>query len=320
MGEVHESILNSVSNVVEERTEVTISDAFIKSMIYVVRGKQVMLDSDLAMLYQVETKRLNEAVKRNQKRFPESFCFQLTEGELESLRSQIATSKEFDGKGGRRYLPYVFTEQGIAMLSAVLRSDVAIQTSIKIMNTFIEMRKFIISNNLMLARINEIEVRQLEYKQETDKKFDVIFDYISEHEQSMQKIFYKGQIYDAFSLLTSLVSKAEKKLVLIDNYVDVDTLNILAKKKVDVECTIYTVRQTKLSAKDIKKFNEQYPTLKVKYTSEFHDRLLMIDDDTVYHIGASIKDAGKKCFGISKLENEGIVEVLLRRVEQRSET
>lgn len=215
----------------KEVADIEISADAIKNLIYVVRGQQVMLDSDLAMLYQVETKRLNENVKRNQKRFPESFCFQLTEEEYIDLKSQFATSNEVNGHGGRRKLPYAFTEQGIAMLSAVLKSDVAIQVSIKIMNTFVEMRKFLVSNSLMIERINEIEVKQLAFQKNTEEKFDKIFEYISEHEEGNQKIFFDGQIYDAFSLLVDLVSKAEKKLVLVDNYVDIGTLNILAKKK-----------------------------------------------------------------------------------------
>lgn len=183
----------------------------IKSMIYVVRNQQVMIDSDLAMLYQVETKRLNEAVRRNIVRFPEEFRFQLTAVETESLRSQFATSKEDKiKKGGRRYLPYVFTEQGIAMLSAVLRSDVAIQVSINIMNAFVEMRRFISSNALLFERISTVELRQLEYQKQTDEKLEQIFEYISEHEESSQKVFFDGQIYDAFSLIVSLIQKANK--------------------------------------------------------------------------------------------------------------
>lgn len=279
------------------------------------RGQQVMLDCDLAMLYQVETKRLNENVKRNQKRFPYNFCFQLTEDETNSLRSQIATSKESDGKGGRRYLPYVFTEQGIAMLSAVLRSEVAIQVSIKIMNAFVAMRRFLASNALMFERINEIEVKQLEYQKSTDEKFDKIFSYISEHEEVSQKIFFEGQIYDAFSLLAQLVSKAEKKIVLIDNYVDVGTLNILAKKNPNVDVIMYTLKKTKLSQADVDSFNKQYPTLKVYHTKRFHDRFLIVDDIYAYHIGASVKDAGRKCFGINKIEDKEIVKDILERLK-----
>lgn len=296
--------------------DIEISEVKIKNLIYVVRGQQVMMDSDLAMLYQVETKVFNQAVKRNIERFPEKFRFQLTKEEYDSLRSQFVTS---NGKGGRRYMPYVFTEQGIAMLSAVLRSDIAVQVSIKIMDTFVEMRRFLASNALMFERINEMEVKQLAFQKSTEEKFDKIFHYISEHEESSQKIFFDGQIYDAFSLLVDLVSKAEKKLVLVDNYVDVGTLNILAKKKSDVEVIVYTVRRTRLSEADVNNFNQQYPTLEVKYTGVFHDRFLIIDDACAYHIGASIKDAGKKCFGISLIEDTRIVKDILERLNLESE-
>ena len=287
----------------------------IKNLIYVIRGQQVMLDSDLAMLYQVETKRLNENVKRNKSRFPDNFCFQLTEAEMNSLRSQIATSIENDSKGGRRYLPYVFTEQGIAMLSAVLRSEVAIQISIKIMNAFVGMRRFLANNSLMFERIDELEMKQLEYQKSTDEKFDKIFDYISEREEVSQKIFFDGQIYDAFSLLVDLVSRAERKLVLVDSYVDIDTLNILVKKKFGVKVIVYTQKKTRLSKTDVDNFNRQYPTLEVKHTGVFHDRFLIIDDALAYHIGASIKDAGKKCFAINRIEDYGIVKDILTRLK-----
>ena len=237
--------VNEIS--VKEPAEILVNETTIKNLICVIRGQQVMLDSDLALLYQVETKALNRAVKRNEARFPEDFCFQLTEMEYENLRYQFGTSSlETNGYGGRRYLPYVFTEQGIAMLSAVLRSDVAIQISIKIMNTFVEMRRFMASNSLVLNRINEIEVKQLIYKKDADEKFDKIFTYISEHEEVSQKIFFEGQIYDAFSLLIELIAKAKREIVLIDNYVDVGTLNILAKKQENVKAQIYTVKRTKL--------------------------------------------------------------------------
>ena len=293
----------------------------IENLIHYVRGQQVMIDSDLALLYNVETKRLNESVKRNAKRFPESFCFQLTEDEYADLRSQIATSntENTSSKGGRRYLPYVFTEQGIAMLSAVLRSDEAIQVSINIMNAFVKMRRFMAENALMFDKLNSLELKQLEYQKESNEKFDQIFAYISEHEEVGQKIFFDGQIYDAFSLLVSLVGKAEKSIVLIDNYVDVGTLNILAKKKDGVDVTIYTVRRTRLASQDIANFNSQYPTLTVNYTGVFHDRFLIIDEETAYHIGASLKDAGKKCFGISRIEDLGIISDILQRLEIETE-
>ena len=302
---------------VKEPEEVLITETTIQNLIYVIRGQQVMLDKDLAFLYQVETGALNRAVKRNIKRFPESFCFQLSEEEYENLRCQFGISSlEINGYGGRRYLPYVFTEQGIAMLSAVLRSDIAIQVSIKIMNTFVEMRRFMANNSLVLNRINEIEVKQLIYQKDADEKFDKIFTYISEHEEVSQKIFFEGQIYDAFSLLTELIAKAKTEIVLIDNYVDVGTLNILAKKRENVKAQIYTVKRTRLSPTDINNFNQQYPVLGVDYTEEFHDRFLIIDGILAYHVGASLKDAGKKCFAINKIEDRANIIDILNRIKK----
>ncbi|OLR56690.1 DNA-binding protein [Hornefia porci] len=284
----------------------------IKSLIYVVRGQQVMLDSDLAMLYQVETKVFNQAVTRNIDRFPENFRFQLTKEEFDALRSQIATS---NGRGGRRYRPYMFTEQGIAMLSGVLRSDVAIQVSIRIMNTFVEMRRFIANNALLFEKVSNIELKQLEYQKSTDEKFDKVFQYIEDHAESEQKVFFDGQIYDAFSLITTIIQKAQKEIILIDGYVDVDTLNILAKKNTGVDVKIYTFASAQLTNRDAANFNAQYPTLTVKKTQVFHDRFIILDGKTAYHVGASIKDAGKKCFGISLMEDPGVVTDLLNRLK-----
>ena len=284
----------------------------IKSLIYVIRGQQVMLDSDLAMLYQVETKVFNQAVSRNIERFPENFRFQLTKEEFDALRSQIVTS---NGRGGRRYRPYMFTEQGIAMLSGVLRSDVAVQVSIRIMNTFVEMRRFIANNALLFEKVSDIELKQLEYQKSTDEKFDKVFQYIEDHAESEQKIFFDGQIYDAFSLITSIIQKAQKEIILIDGYVDVDTLNILAKKNDGVDVKIYTYANAQLTNRDAANFNAQYPTLTVKKTQAFHDRFIVLDGKTAYHIGASIKDAGKKCFGISLIDDSGVVADLLNRLK-----
>ncbi len=286
----------------------------IKSMIYVIRGQQVMLDSDLAMLYQVETKRLNERVKRNIVRFPENFCFQLAKEEYENLRSQFATSSE-DKYGGRRYLPYVFTESGIAMLSAVLHSDVAVDVSIRIMNSFVEMRRFIANNALLFEKVSNIELKQLEYQKSTDEKFDKVFRYIEDHAESEQKIFFDGQIYDAFSLITSIIQKAVSEIILIDGYADVATLNVLAKKNTGVDVKLYTYASAQLTNRDVVNFNAQYPTLTVKKTQVFHDRFIVLDGKTAYHIGASIKDAGKKCFGISLITDPGVVADLLNRLK-----
>ena len=294
----------------EDKNLVIVHNKEIQSMIYTFRGRQVMLDSDLAMLYQVETKYLNRQRNRNAERFPEDFCFQLSKEEYEILRCQNVTSKNENGSGGRRYLPYVFTEQGIAMLSSVLKSEVAAKASINIMRAFVEMRKFLISNNEMFARLDRVELKQLE----TDKKLEEVFDYIATTKEVKQKIFFNGQIYDAFSLMVKIVEKAEKELILIDNYVDVNTLNILSKKKDGVNVLIVTSGNGNLTDKDVAKFNSQYPKLAVKISNDFHDRFFIIDRNEVYHIGASIKDAGKKSFGITKLDVEDLTKSLLAKV------
>lgn len=316
MADIEQKALSKVNTDIQEpHTEITQFD--IRSMIYVIRNQQVMIDSDLAMLYQVETKRLNEAAKRNISRFPERFRFQLTKEEYENLKSQIATSRLEDdnGYGGRRKLPYVFTEQGIAMLSAVLRSDVAIRVSIRIMDTFVEMRKYMANTSLLYERLNAMEVRQINYQNETDERFERVFEYISENEESSQKVFFDCQIYDAFSLIVSLIQKAKKEITLIDGYVDVGTLNLISKKNGDVSVTIYTQKRTKLTKTDVENFNAQYPTLEVKYTKAFHDRFLILDRETAYHVGASLKDAGKKCFGINLIQDVGIIKDILQRLE-----
>lgn len=281
---------------------VEITRPSIEKMIYVIRDKQVMLDSDLAILYQVETGALNRAVKRNISRFPEDFRFQLTKEEYQNLRCQTGISSSAQGEnnyGGRRTLPYVFTEQGISMLASVLHSEVAIKVSIGIMRTFVEMRRFIANNALLFERISNVELKQLEYQKQTDEKLD--------------------QIFDAFSLIVSLIQKAEKEIVLIDGYVDIGTLNLLTKKNENVTVVMYTLKRTKLSQEDVNNFNSQYPLLEVRYTKVYHDRFLILDKKNVYHIGASLKDAGKKCFGISLIEDAGIVRDILQRLEIETE-
>ena len=228
------------------------------------------------------------------------------------MTSQIVMSSS--AHGGRRVPPYAFTEQGIAMLSAVLRSDVAIEVSIRIMDAFVEMRRFIASNAHLFECIEKMELRQLTYQKEADEKFEQVFDFIHTHTESSQKIFYDGQIYDAFSLLASLIQKAKKDIILIDGYVDIGTLNLLAKKQTNVAVEIHTFSNTRLTAADIAKFNSQYPTLTVKHTNAFHDRFLILDHSEAYHIGASLKDAGKKCFAITLLQEEGLLRELLGRL------
>lgn len=295
----------------EDKNHVIVNNKDIKNMIYTFRDQQVMVDSDLAKLYQVTTGNLNKAVKRNLSRFPEHFCFQLTEHEYKNLRFQNGSSSSNNNNyGGRRYMPYVFTEQGIAMLSAVLKSDIAVEVSVKIMNSFVEMRRFLLSNQELFSRLDRIEIKQLE----TDRKFEEVFNYIAANTEVKQNIFFNGQIYDAFSFIVGLIRKAKKKIILIDNYVDVYTLNILCKKNQGVDVVIATAGKGSLSAKDIIKFNAQYSKLSVKTTTDFHDRFLVIDKTEVYHIGASIKDAGKKSFGITKIEDKDLIQSLINKV------
>ena len=268
----------------------------IKRRIFMIRGRQVMLDKDLAELYGYEVKNLNRQVKRNIRRFPKDFMFQLTQNEMDILRCQNVTTSVKS-----RTLPYAFTEQGIYMLATVLRGELAETQSIFIMRAFREMRHFVANNAALFDRISKVELKQLE----TDKKFDQLFEYIGEHTETNQKLFFDGQIYDAFSLLIELIQKADQEIILIDGYVDVSTLNVLAKKKSGVAVTIYTFKKTKLTVQDVAVFNAQYPQLEVKYTSVFHDRFLILDGKTVYHIGASLKDAGKKCFAVSLMKDAG---------------
>ena len=278
----------------------------IKNYIYTIRGRQVILDSEIARLYEVETKKLNQAVKRNINRFPEHFCFKLTENEYESLRSQFVTLK-IQGRGQHsKYLPYAFTEQGVAMLSAVLHSDRAVDSSIKIINTFIEMRKFLNSNGQVFERLTNVEYKLIEH----EKKFDTIFNQLQQEENIKQKIFFEGQIWDSYSLIIDIFKKAHKKITIIDNYIDDSILKMLTKKNKNVEVVIITSEKSNIENIDIKKFNKEYPTLKVAKTNKYHDRFIIIDNKELYHCGASIKDLGKKCFGINKIEDISIINKL----------
>ena len=282
----------------------------IRNLIYTIRGKQVMLDSDVAMLYHYETKKINQTVKRNVERFPEDFCFQLTEEETENLRSQFVTSSlKKENYGGRRYLPYVFTEQGIAMLSGLLKNDIAIRVSINIMNAFVKMRSFLYNNRQIVERLIKVEYKMLEY----DKKFDFVFNALEENKEAefKQKIFFDGQIYDAYSLVINIIKKAKEKILIIDNYIDDSILQMLAKKNKNVKVIILTSEKSNISKLDIQKFNKEYPILEIAKSSKFHDRFIVIDNTEIYHVGASLKDLGNKCFAISKIEDVEYVNKLL---------
>ena len=277
----------------------TISQMEIKNLIYTIRGKQVMLDSSLASLYQVETKNLNKAVKRNIDRFPASFCFQLTEEEVENLRFQIGTSSL--SYGGRRYLPYVFTEQGVAMASAILRSDIAVKVSVEIMEAFVEMRKMLISNASLFHRLDNIELKQLQ----ADQKFEEIFKALESDKLHAEKgIFYNGQVFDAYTFVSDIIRSAKSSITLLDNYVDDTVLTLLGKRNTNVTATIYTKSISNQLRLDLQRYNSQYPNIEVEVFSDAHDRFMIIDDTELYHIGASLKDLGKKWFAFSRMDIE----------------
>ena len=271
----------------------------IRNLIYTIRGKQVMLDSDLASLYQVETKNLNKAVKRNIERFPASFCFQLTEKEVENLRFQFGTSSL--NYGGRRYLPYAFTEQGVAMASAILRSDIAVRMSVQIMEAFVEMRRMLISNASLFHRLDNIELKQLE----ADQKFEEIFKALESDKLHSEKgIFYNGQVFDAYTFVSDIIRKAGSSIILLDNYVDDTVLTLLGKRNDNVTATILTKSISHQLRLDLQRYNSQYTVIDIEIFSDAHDRFLIIDNTELYHIGASLKDLGKKWFAFSRMDIE----------------
>ncbi|MBC8527103.1 MAG: ORF6N domain-containing protein [Candidatus Cloacimonetes bacterium] len=273
----------------------------IQSLIYSIRGLQVMLDRNLAKLYNVETRVLNQAVKRNWGRFPVEFCFQLTDKEFEDWKSQIVMSNE--DKMGLRRPPYAFTEQGVAMLSSVLHSETAIKVSIRIMNAFVGMRRFILSNAQVFQRLDTLELKQIE----TDNKVEKVLNALSETNiKPKQEIFFEGQIFDAHKFISDLIRSAKRSIILIDNYIDEGVLTLFTKRGKGVLLQIYTKKITRQLALDSDKFKKQYPPMKISEFGKSHDRFMIIDDKTVYHIGASLKDIGKKWFAFSKMDIEAV--------------
>jgi hypothetical protein len=268
----------------------------IENKIYAIRGVQVMLDSDLAEFYNTETKFINRAVKRNASRFPKEFMFQLTEQEWQSLRFQSGTSSE--GHGGRRYFPNVFTEQGIAMLSAVLHTEIAVNVSIQIMKAFVAMRKSLGQLHGLLQRMEGLEVKQLN----TDQKIEQIFEILDRQIAPRQGIFFEGQLFDAHVFVSNLIKTAKKSIVVVDNYVDETTLLLLTKRNDGVGCNVLTRINNSLK-NDIEKHNKQYPPIELIENKGSHDRFIIIDQTHLYHFGASLKDVGKKCFAFSQMDN-----------------
>ena len=293
----------------------------IRSKIHFIRGQQVMLDRDLAQLYKVETKVMNQAVKRNKERFPEEFCFQLTREEVEReilSRSQFVTLKNDEAEDKRgtniKYLPYVFTEQGVAMLSSVLKSETAINASIQIMKAFVSMRHFVANNAEIFVELKAMRQHQIEtdvHLKESDKKINELFSLMDKYNiKDEQGIYFQGQIFDAYAKFETFMAQAKKEIILIDNYVDLSVLQRLAKKNKGVNVIIYTSPKTKLTPQDVQAFNAQYPTLTLNHTTKAHDRFLIIDQTIMYHIGASLKDLGKKHFAFSVIDAAYIPKIL----------
>ena len=321
-----------------------ISTSKIENKIFIIRGVQVMIDRDIAELYGVETRRLNEQVKRNIERFPEEFMFQMNDEEFENWKSQIATSNSNNNshnwisqfatsnldnnssnlmsqfatsssdKMGLRKKPYVFTEHGVTMLASVLKSETAVKASIQIVKAFVSMRHFVANNSELFAELKAMRQHQIEtdvHLKESDKKIDELFSLMDKYNiKETQGIFFQGQIFDAYAKFESFLASAKKEIILIDNYVDLSILQRLARKKKGVNVIIYTAPKTKLTAQDIQTFNAQYPSLTVSHTTKTHDRFLIIDNSTIYHIGASLKDLGKKCFVFSILDSSFIPMIL----------
>ena len=276
--------------------DLTLSQQHIENRIFTIRGKQVMFDRDLAEMYQVEVKRLNEQVKRNIDRFPETFRFQLNSQEKDEL---VANCDRFESLKHSTVNPYAFTEQGVAMLSAVLRSEIAVKVSIQIMNAFVELRKLVGQETLQHLRLSSIENKLIEH----DQKFNKLFSALENSELPQRGVYFDGQVYDAYQFVSDVIKNAKSSIILIDNYIDDSILTLLSKRKKNVTATIYTASISKQLRLDLEKHNAQYPEVKAELFKQSHDRFLIIDEKELYHIGASLKDLGKKWFAFSRMDS-----------------
>ncbi len=289
--------------------DLIISQKEIENRIFLVRGVQVMLDNDLAKIYQVETRALNQAIKRNIERFPNDFMFQLTQSEWENLKSHFVTSSQH---GGRRTLPFAFTEQGVAGLSGVLKSETAVKMHVAIMRAFVRMRKITNENIWLIHRLEGVERKQIE----TDQKIEQVFKALDSKDNiPTQGVFFEGEIFDAYELASKIIRSAKESIILIDNYIDESSLTHLAKKAKTVKVFLLTKTITKQLTLDVKKANEQYGNFELKTFTTSHDRFLIIDRKELYHIGASLKDLGKKLFAFSKLD-ENILKMMIEQVKK----
>ena len=279
-------------------------DIKIENMIYEVRGIQVMLASDVAKLYNTETKIINQVVKRNINRFPSNFCFQLTYQEFVNLRSQIVTSS-FRNEivhGGVRYLPYVFTEHGIIMLSGLLKSDIAAEVNIKVINAFVTLRKYVSSNLIEQKYINNLVL-------DHEERIKLIENTFSKFEEKNNHIFFEGQIYDAYSIMLDILNTSKNSIIIVDNYIDKNILDILSKTNKRI-----TLITNKYNNEDYNKYKKQYSNIDLVINNKIHDRFIIIDKKILYHCGASFKDLGKKCFSINKIDDDNVLNNLLENL------
>jgi hypothetical protein len=284
--------------------EISISQKQIENQIFTLRGLQIMIDRDLAEMYQVETKVLNQAVKRNMGRFPMEFRFQLSDNEKNEL---VTNCDRFEVLKHSSTNPYAFTEQGVAMLSAVLRSETAIKVSVQIMQAFVEMRKLIANHSGLLQRMEGIEKKQLQ----TDQKFEQVFKALESKDViPNQGVFFDGQVFDAYELASKIIRTAQQNIILIDNFINESTLTHLSKKGKGVRVLLLTKTISKQISLDIQKANEQYGNFEVKSFTQSHDRFLIIDQTEVYHLGASLKDLGKKWFAFSKIDKRSVERIM----------
>ena len=276
----------------------------IENMIYNVRGMQVMIASDVAKLYNSEVRIINQVVKRNINRFPNNFCFQLTYQEFANLKSQIVISSNDNNNshGGNRFLPYVFTEHGIIMLSGLLKSDIAAEVNIKVINAFVALRKYVSENLIEQKYINNLVL-------EHEERMKIIENTFSNFKEKNNHIFFEGQIYDAYSIMLDILNTSKNNIIIIDNYIDKNILDILSK--INKRITLIT---NKYNNEDYNKYKEQYSNIDLVINNKIHDRFIIIDKKVLYHCGASFKDLGKKCFAISKIDDDKLLNTLLENL------
>ena len=302
-------VVMELINAFDRQKLIVQNDDNISQMIYEIRGKQVMLDFDLAYLYECKngTKEINQAVNRNKNKFPNDFCFQLTEKEFYNLRSQFVTSSLENDYGGRRYLPYAFTEQGVLMIATILKTEIAINTSIKIVNTFVAMKKYISYVSLPSSNLTNLVLEDHSRINNLEKAFDEF-----KEKEVLTEVYFEGQIYDAYSKILSIFKNVKKRLIVIDSYADNELLDII--KEISIEVIVITTNEY-MKQNIVNRYNEQYHNLKVIYDNSFHDRYFIVDNN-IYHSGSSINRIGHKTFSITKISDDITKDAIINKIEQ----